>query len=646
MKARILIPVIAVVLCLVYAGNVIGQEAERILSFRSDISVHQDASMTVTETIKVLATGDKIRHGIDRDFPTIYKDSSGNQYIVGFQVTTVTRDGAPEPYTVESISNGERVRIGSANTAVEPGNHTYSITYNTTRQLGFFKDHDELYWNATGNDSVFPIDKAIAVVTLPKPVTPSQLKLKAYTGPEGSKGQDYDAYVDSGGHAIFTTTRPLGPKEGLTIVVGWPKGMVTEPTQAQKNASFLRDNLNVIFGVFGLILVLVYYIYAWNKVGRDPRRGTIIPIYEPPDGLSPAALRFICKMGYDNKGFAAALIDMGVKRYARITEEKGVYTISQYKTDASTLTPEEQALADKLLGDGGTIELKDKNYTTIQSAIKAIKDCLEKAYGTGYFSRNGIYLIPGITLSALTVIAGAMSMPAQQMMVLSLVGSMVVGVWAVGLIALIAASARAWRRTAAGGGAMSCLGAGCASAMILPLIAAGIAAIVVFGKEASPVMMGVSLIFALVNYIFALLLRAPTQKGRALLDKIEGFKLYMSVAEKDEINTMNPPEKTPEIFEKYLPYALALDVEQKWAEKFAAVIEAAAAAGAYEPDWYSGRAFSRGFTAGALTSFTSSIGNSLSGSISSSSTAPGSSSGFSSGGSSGGGGGGGGVGGW
>jgi uncharacterized membrane protein YgcG len=150
-------------------------------------------------------------------------------------------------------------------------------------------------------------------------------------------------------------------------------------------------------------------------------------------------------------------------------------------------------------------------------------------------------------------------------------------------------------------------------------------------------------LLVLTNLLFYHLLKAPTLAGRRVMDKIEGFKMYLGIAEKDRLNSMYGPERTPELFEQYLPYALALDVEQAWAEKFASVLHAAGKEGAqYHPAWYSGAAW------GALgaSGFVSRLGGAVSEAISSASHAPGSSSGSGGGGSSGGGGGGGGGGGW
>ena len=132
-------------------------------------------------------------------------------------------------------------------------------------------------------------------------------------------------------------------------------------------------------------------------------------------------------------------------------------------------------------------------------------------------------------------------------------------------------------------------------------------------------------------------------RGRKVLDEMAGFRDYLEVAEKNELNLRNPPEKTPQLFESYLPYALALDVDQQWAEKFAGVLSTAQRVdgGPYSPIWYNGA-----WTVSNLTESTSQLSSSLNTAISSSVTPPGSSSGSGGGGFSGGGGGGGGGGGW
>jgi uncharacterized membrane protein len=146
-------------------------------------------------------------------------------------------------------------------------------------------------------------------------------------------------------------------------------------------------------------------------------------------------------------------------------------------------------------------------------------------------------------------------------------------------------------------------------------------------------------------YVFYHLLKAPTLAGARIRDQVDGFRIFLDTAEKDRLERLNPPAVTPQVFEKFLPYAIALDCENSWSRKFEQEAAAAGMApqqGGYVPIWYSGSSFGRLGTAG----FASALGASMAIAAASASTAPGSSSGSGGGGFSGGGGGGGGGGGW
>jgi hypothetical protein len=143
---------------------------ERILHFGSNVTVERDGTLDVTEAIRIRAEGDAIRHGIQRDFPTRYRDRLGRQVRVGFEAKEVTLDGDPVQWEVMRQDNGMRIRIGDPDRYVATGERVYRIRYRTTRQLGYFEDYDELYWNVTGNGWTFPIDAAEARVRLPAPV--------------------------------------------------------------------------------------------------------------------------------------------------------------------------------------------------------------------------------------------------------------------------------------------------------------------------------------------------------------------------------------------------------------------------------------------------------------------------------------------
>lgn len=615
--------------------------SRQILHFDSHVQIHPDTSMTVTETI-TYETGVR-RHGIVREFPTTYHDTQGNTIKVDFQVLEVLRDHKPEPYHIKSVTNGEKIYIGKKDHYLSPGVYTYVIKYRTDRQLGFFEGHDELYWNVTGNGWDLPIRTAEALIVLPP--GGKVLKYTAYTGYQGEKGQAFT--VQPGEAEVrFKTTGPLSPGQGLSVVVAWPKGVVKIPTGL--TGFWLRDNLSSIVGFLGLFLVLGYYSVIWSRVGRDPAKGTIIPLYNPPKDFSPAMARFLMNQGFDNKVMAAAVVDMAVKGFLTIEEkEDGIlflknrtYTLRKKRGVYDNLSGEEMRAASHLFAGGDAIELKSENHSAIKAALDAIKETLQIKMEKQYYVTNRNYFFIGalVTLAVLAVIVLTSRRAEALVSALWLTG------WTAGCAFLAVMVYRKWL-AARGAGFGKVLGALGLTLFALPffafeVIGAGFLSLVISPLAAVSF---AGMVFA--NPLFYYLLKAPTLAGRGLMDQVEGFKLFLSVAEKERLNLLNPPERTPELFEKYLPYALALDVEVQWTEQFAEMMARAAAAGAaYAPVWYSGRSFPDSY---AYSSFSSDLGSSFSDVISSTSAAPGSSSGFGgdgggSGGSGGGGGGGGG----
>ena len=131
---------------------------------------------------------------------------------------------------MEDYSNGKRIYLGDKNTFVPTGEHTYELSYTTNRQLGFFKDHDQLYWNVTGNGWGFPIDHASSTVSLPFAIAQSEVSMDGFTGPQGSLEKSLRSTAQPDGQFEFEALRPLRAKEGLSIVLSWKKGLIAPPT--------------------------------------------------------------------------------------------------------------------------------------------------------------------------------------------------------------------------------------------------------------------------------------------------------------------------------------------------------------------------------------------------------------------------------
>lgn len=552
---------------------------ERILSYDSTVAVNADGSMDVEERIRVRAEGDAIRRGIYRDFPTRYKDRYGNRVAVDFTVKEVLRDGRPEPWFTERRNNGVRLNTGNDDVLPVPADYTYALRYRTSRQLGFFDDHDELYWNAIGTGWAFPIEASSVEVRLPQSVPTSALRAECYTGAQGERGQACTAAAIAPGRAQWRLAQALPPGSGLTIVLSFPKGIVPAPTAAQRTGWLLKDNRGVLVALFALLAMCAYMLRRWRQVGRDPAPGVVIARYGPPDGYSPAALRFVRRMSADTRCVTADLLSLAVRGRLVIEQDKGFLKDSWSlqrlaNEDGEPLAASQRALFDGLFRQGDAVALKNDNHALLQSAIQAQAKALEAAYAGRMFQRN----IGSIVIAVLGGLAG----------------------------------------------------------MVLAMLASGGSGI--------PLIVAIGALMLTAVIVFAVLVPAPTVEGRRLLDEIEGLKLYLGVAEREELARMQGPDAPPPLdaqrYQFLLPYAVALDVEEAWTKKFTAAVGAAAAAAATANiGWY------HGGNIASLNQFTSSLGNSLSSQISSAATPPGSSSGAGGGGFSGGGGGGGGGGG-
>ncbi len=596
---------------------------ERIRNYVSEVQIQSDGSIDVTERITVVAEGVHIRRGIYRDIPTRYRDRYGNRVRVDLEVLGVERDGTTERFFIERRGNGIRINTGGDDyLPTLPGEYTFSLRYRTTRQLGYFSEHTELYWNAIGTGWIFPIERGTVTVRLPEAVPVDRLGAEGYTGAQGEQGTAYLADIFAPGVAEYRLTRPLEAFEGFTTVLTFPRGIIPEPTRADRTRWFLRDNGGVLVALIGMISLLIYTSTTWWRIGRDPRPGVVIPRYAPPEKQTPGSIRFLRRMNYDMRCFSADLLSLAVAGHVRIHRDRkrfsekwkvertgggrgeetpsfavegaprpggtragraGSMSVSEEASITEVGRPTspgegflQQPLLDQLFRSGESIiELDNRNAKQIAGARDAHRKVLERAMHPHYFRRNG-------------------------------------------------------GRVGVGFGILAATGA----------LAFGVA-----GGSGLPAVVIVLVLMLLVLGVFGSLVRAPTPEGRRLLDEVEGLRLYLSVAERQDLARIPSPDATPLLdadrYEALLPYAVALEVEDAWTRKFTAAAGVAAVAAATQRmGWYSGTG-----RASDMGDFTRAIGSSLSSSISAASSPPGSSSGSGGGGSSGGGGGGGGGGG-
>jgi len=604
---------------------------ERIMSFHSDIRIDSTGMMYVSEKIKVYASGSEIKRGLVRTIPIFRKDIFGQKKSADFKITSILRDGKKENYKTKKDNGARSIYIGNEDIILDPGVYAYEINYETKGQVGFFKDYDEIYWNVTGSEWSFRIDSASATIVLPKAAMPGNTA--CYTGPTGSKAKNCNITVNPDHSVTFKTAAELNSGEGFTIAEAFTRNVIQRPSAL---TLFFNDFLKIALTFVLLIGLAAYYYISWSRYGRDPKEKVVIPTFNVPNDWSPALLRYFYKKKIDDKSFAISIINMAVKKVIKISKgigKKEDYAIEQSTGLTNSLSSEEEAIYFRFLNTKKRIYINKANGATINAGKNAHRERLKPQLNLKeFFVEHKAHLMKaiGITiganvifmifvekggpltllfLSPFIVIGGACFISGIRMFKTSKAAAIFLIVWGAGF----------------GGGPLFMIFGSLAH---LPLLST------IFFTVSIPM---------LVLYIF--LIRAPTEAGSTVINQIKGFKMYLETAEADRLNILNPPDLTPALFEKFLPYALALDVENAWAAKFESILNDAD----YLPDWYEGENFNhRNMAAGFIQPFNSAISDSRpdTGSSSGSSGSSSWSSGSSDSGSSGGGGGGGGGGGW
>lgn len=617
---------------------------EEIRTFSVDLTVLRDGSIEVAETITVQAEGYRIKRGIYRDIPVREVDRWGLWSDHGFRLLGVTRNGVEEPHHTEWQGRFLRIYAGDADVLLDYGRHTYVIRYTMARQLRHFDTYDELYWNVTGNFWDFPILEADVTVRLPDGAVAE--KLAAYTGGFGAAGQDYVATGEGTAAPSFRLTKRLLSRQGLTVAVGFTKGAAA--IQTQSLASRLIDNFGLALLMLGFAALPIYYLYAWNRVGRDPEGRPVIPLFHPPLDLEPAALSYVHFNAFRTSGsrdfaFIAALLSLGVKKWVVIEDNDGEVTLThspEPKATRERLGPGEEAFFSRLLGNRNMFPFNKANGQSLLAARSALQTAISRDFSGKYYKLNLGWYIPGVLLALAVLIGGLiLQQPPDEGLAYvipaaftAIVGS---GLFIAGRVFYNDPLRGFFRRVF--GSLLGLVG--------LAILAVG-AMIVIFGDGLLVYRIAAALVFIgiLVTVLMAFLIGAPTQEGADVYNDIEGFKLYLETAETDRLNLRDAPEMTEALFERFLPYAAGLGVEEPWSKAWEAHLARA------EPDrerdiqprWYHGSSWSPGNIGAATAASVAAVSSAMASSM----PAPKSSSGSSGGGFSGGGGGGGGGGGW
>ena len=625
-------------LFLLAAAAAPSQAYERITDFHSRILINEDSSLSVTETIKVWVENIDIKRGIIRHFPIRYKNAEGRNFTVGFNVTGAALDGRETPFSVSEEGAYANVRLGDPNRIISRGAHTFVISYKTTYQVGFFDDFDELYWNVTGNGWSWPIQHASCTVSLPEKYSGEKFRsVEWYTGSYGEKGNPADAKRT--GENSVETTRSFARGEGLTVVYTWKKGLVSQPP-----SPFGNEPAQHIIAAAAFILSCAWAFFSAGKLKKETPP-TVIPRFYPPQDASPAFVRSVKDSVFDSISFSSNLIDLAVKGMIRIEEKEsgGIFGLGKSKTfilhrekkDESTagLTRDEKSTLSLLFPGGAEDEgfSVDKHHgKEIARANNAVRGEIS-VMSHGLTKNNIGFLFTG-ALIILACAAAMLPFTGQSWGISAAAALLGCGVI---FLAVIRKAKPADSFSAKVRGVV---------ASVLPAFIAAFIAFAIYDGSTGPLMTILPFI-AGAAAIAALrpLSVSRTKRGSELHSEIEGLYMYITAAEKERMEMFNAPDDTPEVYERLLPYAVAMGAAKTWGDRFAKVLEKAN----YNPEWYDGPAPVFMFTRGDfLGSFANSVSSSITAGMPKPEFSPTISSGSGGRGFSGGGGGGGGGSGW
>ncbi len=490
-----------------------------IQSFDVEVRVLPSGAISITETIRPRFEGKY--NGIFRLIPIEVRLPSGLNQSILLDVRAVT-DGAGNALEYKSSREGHFRKLKIWVPGAENAVRTVVIEYRVRNALLFEDEYDELYWNATGDEWPVPIESASARVWLPEGV--SGVRAQAFTGSYGSREQAARVEIDNRLISV-RALRELGFREGLTVDVAWDPGTVDRPTMLDKAGFLIRSNMVLLFPVVAFLLMYNF----WRRGGRDPELGSVSPRYEPPEGLTPAELGTLIDASADMRDVTATIVDLAVRGFLSIEEiEKkqlfGLFSEKEFRFalqrdwhGEDTLKPHERRLLDALFEGGSRRSV-------------ALSDLQNEFYRD----------LPGIKDRIFGHLMKRHYYRARP--------DKVKQAWIGGGIAVSIAAF---------------IGLGVLSAAFgLSFVALVIAGLLTLG----------------IVITFGNLMPARTVTGTRALEHALGFEEFLDRVEEDRFKRMITG---PEQFERFLPFAMALGVEKKWAAAFADIYRE-------PPQWYHG----------------------------------------------------------
>ncbi len=556
-----------------YAGS---SSFSGITLFRADVTVLEDGTFEVDEEISLNDAAAFYKYGFKRVLPTSDEDRWDTRYKgeykqdngIRVKILEVLEDLKPIGYEQGRGWGYPQLSIGKQGAPLDSGRHDFVIRYLVYSGLTLGGSRDALYWNSDGHGHEAPIEESILSVRLPSIIPDAKIAIEPRVGGRGvsypRKPETTLDRIDHGIGPIVYRSMNVGPRQSLSLAIAWPPGYIrTSRLQAFRRDGWLLGAPASLF---------LYYLIAWFWVGREPKPGVVVARYEPPEGLSPAAARFIAFGKTDGRSFAAVVAQLAVRRCLRVESANGKYRLSRLTSDQASeaaLAPEEKDILNTLFEDGPTCELtgsmERRNAAQNGRYLSDIHQELTENLSGKYFVRHTGLIAIGVlaTFACALVLAFTAHGRDASVAVFFTLWVLFCGL-IIGMIVEFSL-ASAWR------GAIQ---TGVGWTRLLP----STAAVAVFGGAIAQLLknltIGVSLAFSvmvaafvLINLGWARRLKRKSLLGRQVCDEIEGFRQFLLKTEQDRLKRLNPESGATQDLDRFLPYAIALEVKEMWGDQ-------------------------------------------------------------------------------
>jgi hypothetical protein len=502
----------------------------------------------------------------DTRFAGQYKQDNG----IRVKIAEVTEDRRPVKYEQGSGWGYPQLSIGDQSVPFDSGKHHFVIRYFVYSALTMGGSRDLLYWNASGHGHDAPIQEAILSVRLPRGIPEEKIEIEPRVAGRGVSSPRRPATtldrLDHGDGPIVYRAMNVEPRQSLSLAISWPAGYV----QVAQLQSVRRDGW--VLAAPGLLFL--YYLIAWIRIGPEPKPGAVVARYEPPEGLSPAALRFIAHGTTDGRSLAAVIAQLAVRGSLRVESEDGKYKLSRLMSDRATdssLAPEEKRVLRVLFEDAPVIELTGAmdQRNTAQNAryVSNIHQELTKTLSGKYLTRHigvivlGVLATFALALPMAFMAHGRDASAAVFFTIWVLFCGLMIGMMAeISLVSAWKAAIKTgtgWTKTLPATGAIAVFGG--VIVFLLKNLAAGV--------SLSFSLMVVA--FIVINLGWAPRLKRKSQRGRQIADEIAGFRQFLEKVEQDQLDRMHRGDISTrdQKLDPLLPYAVALEVKAEWGDQ-------------------------------------------------------------------------------